>query len=705
MLVTNTGQLMPRYYFVVRNIFFVLLNMQLWSTTFLWAQYENVWVFETQRGVDFNTGRPVAIPTAIEGFGEANASVCNEKGMLLFYTEGSLVWDRNGNLMPNGSNLTGFTYNNITATSSSAQGTVIVPLPDSPNLYYIFSMTESELNSNSGRLYYSVVDMRLNNGLGDIFPGQKGILLDSNCTESVTAVPGDHCNIWLLAIARRSYPFSLKAFNIDNQGINPVPILSAIPGLSESTITLSPDRRKIFLNAGVFSFNPASGLVGELLFKPEATGTGCFAPDNSKLYVNGGEQIYQYDLSLGDPILINGSQTKIGRIGSNSYMKLGPDQRIYFNAPYNTQQFSKLGSIDRPNLQGIACQYRAEALTFNDKLFARALPNIVPVISKDTLYNAQLITAPCFATSLTIRPGDSSGWNFLWNDSQPGSFNIADSPGTYWVSYYTAPCTYRTDSFTVGFPNGVLPHIKMDTSCAGIANGRAYVYTYPGDTVGYRYTWRDSANIILSLGDTVAQLAAGRYSLMISTGACDTILYFDMPEIEDRVSFEVDTVVCAGDTLTFNNSSGTYFDVFIWSFGDEASSSDRQPVHSYTSPGIYTVNLVGNGRICADTARLKVTVDAPYPAYFYIQPDSICMGQPVTFYAHNNPTVINQFWNFGDQSGLTATEDTNIVHAYTAAGMLLVTRRLEFRTCPESVYSDTVYVASLPVVNLGDTSL
>ncbi len=70
-------------------------------------------------------------------------------------------------------------------------------MPDSADKYYIFSLTLNRDGGNYGRLYYSVVNKNLNGGLGDIEPGRKGLLLDSMCTELMTATLGDRCNIWL----------------------------------------------------------------------------------------------------------------------------------------------------------------------------------------------------------------------------------------------------------------------------------------------------------------------------------------------------------------------------------------------------------------------------------------------------------------------------------------------------------------------------
>ncbi len=80
---------------------------------------------------------------------------------------------------------------NISPTETS-QGALIVPMVDSPGKYFVFSLTCKNLYTIispplGGRLYYSVVDMALNGGLGAVEPGRKGVLIDSNLTEKMTS--------------------------------------------------------------------------------------------------------------------------------------------------------------------------------------------------------------------------------------------------------------------------------------------------------------------------------------------------------------------------------------------------------------------------------------------------------------------------------------------------------------------------------------
>ena len=163
----------------------------------------NVWAFGQQAGLDFNSGNPSPFLTAMVS-DIACASVCDTNGMLLFYTDGSRVWNRYGILMVNGVNLTGNIYQpgvlGGSSTHQTRQGTLIVRNPSDYNKYYIFSITAPAAINFSwvARLYYSEVDMTLYGGLGDVITATKGTLLDTNVAGKMNAVQGDNCDVFVL---------------------------------------------------------------------------------------------------------------------------------------------------------------------------------------------------------------------------------------------------------------------------------------------------------------------------------------------------------------------------------------------------------------------------------------------------------------------------------------------------------------------------
>jgi len=94
-------------------------------TTTLTAQKEaNIWYFGHNAGLDFNSGTPIPLLDGAMNTDEGCASIADEEGSLLFYTDGTFVWNKNHEQMPNGDGLLGH--------KSSTQSGVIVPLSSNP---------------------------------------------------------------------------------------------------------------------------------------------------------------------------------------------------------------------------------------------------------------------------------------------------------------------------------------------------------------------------------------------------------------------------------------------------------------------------------------------------------------------------------------------------------------------------------------------
>jgi hypothetical protein len=129
--------------------------------------------------------------------------------------------------------------------------------------------------------------------------------------------------------------------------------------------------------------------------------------------------------------------------------------------------------------------------------------------------------------------------------------------------------------------------------------------------------------------------------------------------------------VCSGKSLTFNNTSPASMTNFTWNFGDAASGASntsilRNPTHTFTTTGSYTVTLISNpNSACADTTHQVVTVSSVTAAY--TPPATNCMNQSVSFTDASTAvgtTVTGWLWDFGDGSTSAVKNPT---HTYTSA--------------------------------------
>ncbi len=163
-------------------------------------------------------------------------------------------------------------------------------------------------------------------------------------------------------------------------------------------------------------------------------------------------------------------------------------------------------------------------------------------------------------------------------------------------------------------------------------------------------------------------------NLTVAT-ACGSVTHFDSVSVLSNYTmafFETyPTTGCIGDTFIFANSS-IGGNVYSWKFGDSNTSSDKNPSHSYNSPGTYLIELVitGNDSCAVDTFSNTVTV-RPLPEVNFSYIDSVCAYEPVYFIDSSQTILTNRIWDFGDDSPLSNV--TNPQHYFLYPGTYIVT--------------------------------
>ncbi len=669
---------------------------------------EMVWAFGYWGGLDFNGGGdPAQIKTALVA-DEGCASVCDTNGKLLFYSEGSIVWNRKHEVMKNGTALTPIPNTTMTPTSSTSQGVVIVPVLDQPHLYYVFSLIASQWPADFGKLYYSVVDMTLDGGMGAVVEDKKGIFIDDGMLERMTAVAGDNCNVWLLAAAKSG---RIRAYEITSSGINNRPVESPVgigsAGRPYGCMKASPDRKKLAIaqmgggnGAVLYDFDPATGLAGNELILSPTTGAYdvCFSPGSTKLYTTGSlgtNQTMQFDLSNPNRDSILQSAYKVSN-ASFVQIKAAPNGKIYFATSDRA-----MAEISYPDKKGDSCDIHPYKIIFtaSPSLTSKVgLPNVVPDIRRRDVYTTTRDTVR-FARSLYIKAKDTTGINYTWNDGERGPSRIITTPGKYWVSYNIPPCSYRADTVYIEFIC-TLPLLQTQNSCFGQANGSAWVES--GEP-GYVYTWL-AGDSVLARGKRLDNALSGNYNLQIRSDlGCDTNLVVPIPGFTDKVQFTADTLVCNGKAVTFRNLSGEGYTRFNWFFGDESTSTDKSPSNVYKDGGRYNVILTGAYGHCRDTAYQVITVDS-VPAGFDVamSRDTICSGESVTFSVDEESTLTGMDWHLGNSGEFsTSPSRRSITHSFDIPGTISLTMKASFRVCPSVDMAKSIHVRPLPVVDLG----
>ncbi len=611
------------------------------------AQNDQVWAFGSKAGIDFNQNPPVAIRTAMIEASEGTASVSDALGQLLFYTNGSMVWNRNHTLMPNGRNLM---PSGAQSAYSSTQGSLIVQMPGSTQKYYVFSQGDV---FTAGESYYSIVDMDLANGLGDVV--QKGNMFNTPLTEMMTAVAADDCSVWLVVATRMNHksPKVFLSYKIDERGIA-LPITSPnVLGYGPSvaaTAQISPDRRKMAVamtTLALYDFDPATGVVSNAQMVDDGLGKGFFyttefSADGSKLYAKATNGLYQYNLIPGN------TDTAYGPIGarmSNGALRRGPDGKIYCSE----WQLPYLNVIHRPNEQGAACQYVPQDFQLLAGTMSMAgFPNVIVTTfstvgsqSKDSFY--------CI-DSVRIVARDTTASDYTWNDGSKASFRFISKSGLYWVRYMKQDpqekcATMHVDSFLIQYDE--VKRFNTTTSLEGVCKQDTF-HVYPKHHDVSDYQWQDGSKDLYKVVQKEGVYWV-RYRIDSLCSVYTDSFMVNYPEPTPRVSFATDTLVCVGDSISFINTSPVSFNQFSWIFDKGDTSTLQHPSYRYTAPGNYRVVLQGtkNG-ICPSTYALTVTVD-PYPKVVLDSDRRVCQWTSVGLESFVTPYRNNYTYQWGPE--------------------------------------------------------
>ncbi|MEM7038193.1 MAG: hypothetical protein AAF570_14510, partial [Bacteroidota bacterium] len=293
------------------------------------AQKEaNVWHFATSSATDFNSGVPVYNQNSAIVASEGSASICDSSGVLQFYTNGETVWNANHQVMVNGNGLDGW--------HSSVQPCVITPDPAGCRRYYIFT-ADGRTSSPWGVplmydsvMTYSIVDMNLQNGLGEVVV--KNQLLMTGIDERIAAV--QHANdkdYWVAT--HNPFSSSIHAFRVTANGVMPA-VISSMPFVSVPTmLKFSPNGKYIAL-AGFFpiilEFNDTTGVCSNPIVMPStSTGlaTSCsFSPNSRYFYYSGDGDLRQADMQAAN---IPNSSITVAAAGGMCSLQNAPDGKIY----------------------------------------------------------------------------------------------------------------------------------------------------------------------------------------------------------------------------------------------------------------------------------------------------------------------------------------------------------------------------------------
>lgn len=613
----------------------------------------NRWYFSTTDfGFNFDptthtlttTNEHVILP--YEGIGVANDPT---SGDLLFYTDGIKVYNKNHALMANGSSLSGGT--------SSTQSGMICQVPGSLTKYYIFSSSGNAYNGTftNGALYYSIVDMNLNSGTGDVIASSKNTFIGSNVCEALEIVPSSIQNIyWLIAPNNNSN--TITVYKVDSAGVNLLNTYTTGYNLKSAvSARYSKVLGKIAVGSIndadpilIFDINPATGQLSNTMtvvgtpFYSTAHSMSDYAGvldlewsgNGSKLYIStlrggntSGGQLYQYDLNNTNLSLIySASSSNTSIVGKG--LKRGPDNKIYYLYTNANSTTHDIGVINSPDSSVINCDFNATGIYSMQDLgsttkFCEFLPEqagyAIDSCAIDPLsiliQGSSGSISSCTGHISTSISGGIAPYNYFWNNlyQTPNLINLC--PGEYSVNVTDATGCSTTASYTIHADSNIaaLPLVMFvnvhDVNSPNNCNGKAQVSAY-GGLPPYVFSFNNGQT-----GPITNGLCAGVYSAYVTdaNGNMDSITFVVSSPTNtfvDSINIRPDSVAIA---TVINNAiqhcSFTYANVdsviishytFVttgdsivvyWVIYDDGNITNIPVTYPVGPNGVYTVHL------------------------------------------------------------------------------------------------------------------
>jgi len=340
------------------------------------------------------TVEPTQLPFNFES---TVAAMSDAAGNLLFYTNGCQVANRNNVVMPNGTGLSpGALGNQVCGWKgySVPQGALVLPFPGDSSRYYLFHIGGSYdpvRKIRLGPLYYSVVDMTLDGGLGDL--ASKNNVLIVGDLASYTAVRHGNGRDWWIIVPEFEdklwHRFLLGPAGFIGLGPQTIPIF--YHGCEHYGATaVAPDGSRV-ANWGdckvvVLDFDRCSGQLSNLMELDAPAhwvqgGGVAFSPSGRYLYATSQTVLFRADLESANPKLdtmrfsFDPYLQSPYDVPGNTFHGLvnAPDGNLYCTVPSRATFMHVLKYADGATIDDI--EFIAQGLSLAVKS-VRTLPNL-----------------------------------------------------------------------------------------------------------------------------------------------------------------------------------------------------------------------------------------------------------------------------------------------------------------------------------------
>ncbi len=351
--------------------------------------------------LDFNTGQANFVNTNLQypDMGSpTNASISDENGNLVCYTNGVEIYNSNHNILENGANIHSPT--SFPGGFVAIQGAIIFPYPENSEKYIMISCDDVQfivdgwLAPGCSPITYSIIDMNQNNNQGAVV--DKNVVLNFDTIQFGQFSGVQHANgrdFWVIGAptydSNKYYkylidPTGVKLHSTQEVGMN------INPGLGQAAFSPNGEHMAYYQWFGIigistsieisfYDFDRCSGELSDhtQIIYPglQAPGGIAFSPNSRFVYTPSWDKVYQFDLWATD---IPASRITVAEydgfldergLPTRFYQpKLAPDGKIYITVSNVNSRY--LHVIDQPDSLGTACNVQQHQIllpTYHDK--------------------------------------------------------------------------------------------------------------------------------------------------------------------------------------------------------------------------------------------------------------------------------------------------------------------------------------------------
>jgi hypothetical protein len=408
------------------------------------------------------------------GFRATQGNISDANGNFIMSSNGIWIANKNNTMMLNGGGLNPNSFtNNWSSGLPISNGNIFLPWPNDTTKYVLFHQTgyyDSNYNLASRALYYSIIDLTGDNGLGEVIQKNTIILQDTLAYGLGACKHANGSDWWIVAIKDKSdiiFKFLLTKNGIQYYGSQQFnfPIYEVIG----TQPTFSPDGGKFAFTGGI-GLNPSYWLhdlrildfdrCTGLFYNPKLIdvtdgGLGfsvAFSSNSKYLYISKFNKVMQLNTDTSD---IAASLDTVavwdGFISGLPptccatdfwTMYLAANGKIYLSSGSSVKH---LHEMSYPDSGGVACDVQQHSINLNGIWHFRAVPNHPNYyLGCDTTLGCQCLVSTVGINEVShdfrfnIYPNPSSGkFNiiYLLPQNKEGIVQIFDVKGRLVFSY------------------------------------------------------------------------------------------------------------------------------------------------------------------------------------------------------------------------------------------------------------------------------